>query len=405
VYNDVFAGVGSASDIEPLGGEMTHLTARARRALLGIVAVSAAATAAVLAPVPPAGAAPPPLPAPTSHGITLTGWSQVTAGEPASQPRLIDATVKTDRIFEPGVSPSINPTTVPIKVRILLPADYSTDPNRAYPVLYLLHGGGGGYADWSASGSGDVEDIVAASPFRGIVVMPEGGRAGWYSNWRGETDGRFSPQWEDFHVRQLVPWIDANFNTIEHRSGRAIAGLSMGGLGALAYGGRFTDVFSAVGAFSPGSDIADPSAQDTIAQSMWLAGASIGWTGLLDGTFRVTDDTQGRMETVFGPAGASGRWDSQNPIRMDGAYNAYDTRFGLYTGTGDGSGTDGEARLAAATDRLHAQLKANGVDHRYCRGPGTHEWSYWRPDLADFLAYAYGTTPGTCPNGWGAPTP
>ncbi|HEY8543881.1 MAG TPA: alpha/beta hydrolase-fold protein, partial [Acidimicrobiales bacterium] len=221
----------------------THSTARAvRRALATFVAVSAAATAAVLAPAPPAGAAPPPLPAPNSHGITLQSWSQVNPFESASVPRLIDATVTTAKIFKPGTNPSINPTSVPIKVRILLPAGY--DPNRAagYPVLYLLHGGGGGFADWSSS-NGDVKNIVARSPFRGIVVMPEGGRAGWYSNWRGYTDGNFAPQWEDFHVRQLVPWIDANFNTIADRSGRGIAGLSMGGSGTLMYSARFTDVF------------------------------------------------------------------------------------------------------------------------------------------------------------------
>ena len=381
----------------------TLSSARLRRALAAIVAASAAATAAVLAPVPPAGAAPPPLPAPNSHGITLVSWAQVTANEPASQPRLIDATVRTDKIFRPGTNPSINPTTVPIKVRILLPADYSTDPAQRYPVLYLLHGGAGGYADWSSS-SGNVEAIVGSSPFRGIVVMPEGGRAGWYSNWRGETDGRFAPQWEDFHIRQLVPWIDANFNTVANRAGRGVAGLSMGGLGTLAYAGRFTDVFSRVGAFSAGTDLTEPGAQQIVADSLWQAGASIGWTGLLDGTFRVTDSTQGRMETVFGPAGANGQWDSQSPVRMANAYNAYDTRFGLYTGTGT-SPTDGEAQIGRWNDELHGLLNANGVQHRYCRGTGSHSWDFWRADLADFLAYAYGTTPASCPNGWGAPTP
>jgi S-formylglutathione hydrolase FrmB len=351
----------------------------------------------------PAGAAPPPLPAPNSHGITLASWTQVTANEPASQPRLIDATVRTAKIFRPGTSPSIDPTTVPVKVRILLPAGYDADRAQAYPVLYLLHGGAGGYADWSGT-NGDVENIVDRSPFRGIVVMPEGGRAGWYSNWRGETDGRFAPQWEDFHVRQLVPWIDANFNTVADRSGRGIAGLSMGGLGTLMYAGRFTDVFSRVGSMSAGTDLNEPGAQQIVADSMWQAGAAIGWTGLLDGSYRVTDSTQGRMETVFGPAGANGRWDSQNPSRMAAAYNAYDTRFGLYTGTGTGP-TDGETQIGRWNDRFHDRLTAAGVQHRYCRGTGSHSWGYWRADLADFLAYAYGATPGSCPNGWGAPTP
>lgn len=63
--------------------------------------------------------------------------------------------------------------------------------------------------------------------------MPEGGRVGWYADWYGETDGHFSPQWETFHVRQLIPWIDANFDTKATREGRALVGLSMGGLGTV----------------------------------------------------------------------------------------------------------------------------------------------------------------------------
>jgi S-formylglutathione hydrolase FrmB len=80
-------------------------------------------------------------------------------------------------------------------------------------------------------------------------------QAGWYSDWKGETDGHFAPQWETYHITQLVPFIDANFNTIKNRSGRAIAGASMGGFGALKYAGRFPGVFSAVGSFSGGTDL------------------------------------------------------------------------------------------------------------------------------------------------------
>lgn len=372
------------------------------RALVGIVAAVTAATGlVVLAPASPAGAAPPPLPTPNSHGITLTSWVQVTADEPASTPRLLDATVKTSAIYKAGTNPSINPTTVPVKVRILLPANYQTDPARPYPVLYLLHGGAGQWSDWS-SADGSVKSIVAASPFDGIVVMPEGGRAGWYSNWRGQTDGRFAPQWEDFHIRQLVPWIDANFNTIESRSGRGVAGLSMGGLGALMYAGRFPGTFSRLGVFSGGTDLTEPGAQTIVNDAMWQAGASIGMTGLFDGTFRVTGSTLQRMRTVFGPEGANGKWDAQNPYQLANAYNAYDTKFGLYSGQ-NSLPWEGEGGIGIWNNTFHAQLKANGVDHRYCTGTGTHSWGFWRPDLADFLSYAYGTTPASCPNGWGPP--
>ena len=376
---------------------MRQRTAVPWRGRVALVAGLVGAVTMVAASSVPAGAAPPTLPAPSSNGITLVSWSQVTGSEGSGVPRLIDATMTTGAIYRNDSHPQI-------KVRILLPANYQTNPATPYPVLYLLHGGAGGFADWSDSGSGNIKNIVAGSPFRGIVVMPEGGRAGWYSNWRGATDGGFSPQWEDFHIRQLVPWIDANFNVIHDRSGRAIAGLSMGGLGSLEYAGRFTGTFSKVGAFSAGTDLTETGAQQIVADSMWQVGASIGWTGFFDGNYRVTGSTQLRMETVFGPAGANGRWDTQNPYQMAANYNAYDTRFGLYSGQNISS-TEGERQIGQWNTRFHTQLNAASVAHRFCTGTGTHSWGYWRADLADFLQYAYGTTPGTCPNNWGAPTP
>jgi hypothetical protein len=63
--------------------------------------------------------------------------------------------------------------------------------------------------------------------------------------------------------------------------------------------------------------------------------------------------------------------------------------------------TSGESPIGRWNNRFHDQLNANGVVHRYCTG--THSWGYWRADLRDFLFYAYGTTPSSCPNGWGSP--
>ena len=374
------------------------------RALTAIAALAMTATTLVVAPAAPAGAAPPSLPAPNSHGITLRSWAQVTPSEPATVPRLLDATVTTPAIFQPRGTPSIDPVTVPIKVRIYLPANYRTDPVRPYPVLYLLHGGAGTYSDWSDAGGGDLKntlnDVLSGSDFDGIVVMPEGGRSGWYSDWYGATDGHFAPQWETFHMGQLVGWIDDNFNTVGNRSGRAVAGLSMGGLGALMYAGRHTDLFSAVGSFSGGTDLTEPGAQSIVNDSMWFYGATVAATGFLDGTFRVTGSTAHRMQTVFGVPTA-GDWPTRNPLRLANAYNAYDTKFGLYSGQNTSS-LEGEQQIGVWNNELHAELNARGVAHRYCTGTGSHSWTFWKNDLKDFVNYVYGTTPSQCTSnpGW-----
>ena len=59
-----------------------------------------------------------------------------------------------------------------------------------------------------------------------------GGRGGFYANWLNFGKGG-PPMWETYHIDQLIPFIDANLRTIPKRQGRAIAGLSMGGFGAM----------------------------------------------------------------------------------------------------------------------------------------------------------------------------
>jgi S-formylglutathione hydrolase FrmB len=371
---------------------------RLRTSLAAAAAVLAATSVLVVSPAGPAGAEPPSLPHPDAHGIALDGpLIQVGA-----EPRLVQATMSTDAIFVARGPTTPADVSVPVTVRFLLPEGYDPDRAEPYDVLYLLHGGAGQYSDWTSPTGGDLVRTLQSADidFDGIVVMPEGGRAGWYSDWPGRTDGNFAPLWETFHIGQLVPWVDANFNTSGTRSGRAIAGLSMGGYGTLRYAGRHTDLFSAVGAFSPGTDIRPAAARATISNSMWQAGAAIGTTGLLDGKFRVNppwfsgiDATQYRMEALFGPPAG---WSALNPFQMASAYNAYDGRFALYVGGLEGSG--GETDLGPPVRAFHDELVRVGVDHRWCGGDGAHDWAAWKAHLVDFLRHVYGTTPAACPN-------
>src|ERR1700730_5892689 len=108
----------------------------------------------------------------------------------------------------------------PANVRILLPTGYSPKARKRYPVLYLFHGTSGGAADWTKSG--DAEKSTTGLPL--IVVMPDIGLGydggGWCTNWyNGGAYG--PPEWERFHIDQLIPWVDRNLRTIAGRSGRA----------------------------------------------------------------------------------------------------------------------------------------------------------------------------------------
>ena len=135
------------------------------------------------------------------------------------------------------------------KVRILLPQGYDPESDVRYPVLYLLHGGTGSFVDWTTQG--DAEAISAGYPL--IIVMPDGSGFGNYVDWWNFGDGG-PPMWETYHIDQLLPWVDAHYNTIPSRDARAIAGLSMGGGGAGHYASRHPDLFTAAGMFSGAVD-------------------------------------------------------------------------------------------------------------------------------------------------------
>ncbi|AOS63949.1 alpha/beta hydrolase [Actinoalloteichus hymeniacidonis] len=132
-------------------------------------------------------------------------------------------------------------------VNILLPDDYHTS-GRHYPVLYLLHGGMEDFITFDAHH--DIRGLTAGKPI--IVVMPDGGRAGWYSN---PVSTNVGPRdWEHFHIEQLLRWVDANFRTYDEFDGRAVAGFSMGGFGALKYTAKYWGHFASVSSYSgPGS--------------------------------------------------------------------------------------------------------------------------------------------------------
>ena len=129
-------------------------------------------------------------------------------------------------------------------INVMVPENYQDD-GRTYPVLYLFHGGGLGadFRDWDNAG---IREIAAEKQI--IIVMPDGGPAGWYSN--PVTSNSGPRNWETFHVEQLVPWIDENFRTHAELDGRAVAGFSMGGFGALKYAAKYYGHFASVSSYS-----------------------------------------------------------------------------------------------------------------------------------------------------------
>src|SRR5947207_14580773 len=108
------------------------------------------------------------------------------------------------RVYSPALAHDAN-------VRVLTPDGF--DPDRDHlPVLWLLHGGFGSSADWTTVGN--AEALTANLPM--IVVMPDAGTGGWYTDWlRGTSEG---PQrWETFHLDELRPFIESRYQTAPDR--------------------------------------------------------------------------------------------------------------------------------------------------------------------------------------------
>jgi len=126
---------------------------------------------------------------------------------------------------------------------IYLPSDYS--PAKRYPVLYLLHGFWGAPSSFVVSlRLADVADSLirdgTARPF--IAVMPPGGLPTG-TRWQ-RADSEWAGVWEDFVVRGVVPWVDANLPTVRTARARAIAGVSAGAYGAVDIALRHVGVFA-----------------------------------------------------------------------------------------------------------------------------------------------------------------
>jgi len=190
---------------------------------------------------------------------------------------------------------------------LLLPPDYDTSTRR-YPVVYLLHGSGQRHVTWGRR-------TLLDGATNAIVVMPDMDRA------RYVIGDRVDAQAETFLTQELITEIDKRYRTIASREGRSIAGLSIGGFGAVLLGLRHADLYSAVGSFSaPLDGVGDPAAL--------LATAP-------------------------------------HPL--------------LYVGCGVADS------LLPASRRFAARLEQAGVARTYEEGPGAHTWDAWDWQLRSFL--------------------
>ena len=204
-----------------------------------------------------------------------------------------------------------------------------------------------------------IRNLTAGKPI--IVVMPDGGHAGWYSN---PVSSFVGPRnWETFHIAQLLPWIEANFRTFAEYDGRAVGGFSMGGFGALKYAAKYYGHFASVSAHSgPASLRRD-------------FGLVVHWANI---TSAVLDLGGG---TVYGAP--SGTRPGSAPTTRSSGSRATGTSGSSWSPApvrtrSTGSTACNETQVLAGQREFRERLSAAGIPHESHEVPGGH---VFRPDM------------------------
>ncbi|MER7845734.1 alpha/beta hydrolase-fold protein [Kitasatospora sp. NPDC096077] len=357
---------------------------RARAALATLaacllpLATPAAVTAAAAAPATAAtpavrGDAPGPPPLTDGFGLTQVGTATGSA------------TNFTITVTTPQVAGTHT-------IRILLPADYATRPDKRYPVFYFLHGADDGPDDPKLA----YPALTAAQSM--ITVIPDGGLRGWYTDWLDQGTAAGAQNWETFHLGQVLPFVDANLRTRTDRAHRAVGGLSMGGFGALHYAQDRPELFGQVLTMSGANDLS--------ANEMIIRGAVVAM--LTDAGTVLCGPSDGHpCGWNYGPAVSSDAiFGSPYPVlNADWRWNAADpgsraallahTGIAVYTGNGNGNSGDMEFWAEGTAKRFKDALDAAGLPYRYVdygngAGWGTdcqggHTAGCWAQDLVDYV--------------------
>jgi len=205
-----------------------------------------------------------------------------------------------------------------------------------WPVIYLLHGHSGNYAQWPSTAPQLKQD---ADAFGLLFVCPDGG----YDSWYFDSPVDPSVRYETFVTRELIPYIDTHYPTSADRAHRAITGLSMGGHGALWLALRHKDLFGAAGSTSGGVD------------------------------FRPFPDNWGIKKDLGEYNTHKREWDTHTVINAADSLQNGELKLIFDCGVDDFFLTVNRA--------LHQKLLDRKIDHDYIERPGGHNPAYWQNSI------------------------
>ncbi len=258
--------------------------------------------------------------------------------------QVVSARVETVRLQSKLVN-----TTLPYNV--ILPADYDASRSTRYPVLYLLHGLDGHYSDWVQRTN--LADY--ASEYSLIVVTPEG-NDGWYT----DSATVATDKYESYILKELLPDVDERYRTIQARYGRAIAGLSMGGYGAIKFGLKAPQTFAFAASLSGAFGVTRFSEKD------------------------IPNNWQDSIK-LFGPVGSETR--KANDV-FDLIRNLPADRIRFLPYFYFDCGTEDSTLIFPYNRELSALMYEKKIPHEFREMPGDHSWGYWDRQVQEVLRIA-----------------
>ena len=286
--------------------------------------------------------------------VSALAWTGCTNAPVASQPNAARAQsvapAKKTRVQTVSFQSQLVGKTLPYNV--VLPVNYDEASARAtrYPVLYLLHGLTGHYDNWTTKTR--ISDYAATHEV--IIVTPEG-NDGWY------TDSQMTPsaKYETYMIKELIPDVDQRFRTVSAREGRAIAGLSMGGYGALKFGVKYPAMFALAGSMSGAPNVASWK-RDERFEFIWRS-----------------------LHPVFGDEGSATRAANDVPkLYRELSPEQIAALPYIYVDCGT------EDHLLSANRSFVKILVAKKIPHEYRELPGGHSWEYWDARVQEVLKVA-----------------
>ena len=235
------------------------------------------------------------------------------------------------------------------RAAVVLPASYAKNKKANYPVLYLLHGAFGHFSDWLGKTPDRQLLHRLADQYNLIIVNPEGETFSFYLDSPVSADSQF----ETYLTREVIPAIDQHYRTVADKRGRVIAGLSMGGHGALYLSARHPDLYCAAGSMSGALDLRTWNRTLTPAEA---AGRAQLWAPILGSE-----------------ANNPERFAANSVLSLLDALGRNGLPFIIDCGVDDG--------LLEINREVHRRLVYQQVPHDYTERPGGHTWAYWQSAL------------------------